>query len=357
MGLDPIPIIVTGAGAPGVRGTIYALQNNDELRKVRIIGVDTDAEAVGRFFTDAFYVVPAPEHESYSERLLEVCTKERATVILPQTTREINLLSRRKCFFQEHGIKIMVSNPDAIEIANSKTALLHIFDEMGLPYPAFHVARCEEDLVKYARALGYPHVPVVVKPPFSSGMRGMRVLRDIGSWDVSRFLQEKPIGLEITIEDLLKILRRGPSWPELFVSEFLPGPEYSVDAFVGEKMAVAIPRLRKAIRSGITFRSETELRDDMSQLTLRVAQNIGLRYAFGFQYKLDATGAPKVLECNPRIQGTMVASVFAGVNVIWCGVKELLGEHPSEMQQPLANSGFHRFWGGVGTRDGRSYEI
>ena len=41
-----------------------------------------------------------------------------------------------------------------------------------------------------------------------------------------------------------------------------------------------------------------------------------LRYAFGFQFIGD-----KLLECNPRVQGTMIASTYAGCNIIYSAVK------------------------------------
>lgn len=81
---------------------------------------------------------------------------------------------------------------------------------------------------------------------------------------------------------------------------------------------------------------------------------MNLQYAFGFQYKLAEDGTPKVLECNPRIQGTMVTSVFAGHNVIWYTVRELMGVAPTaeELNQvSVREASLYRFWGGVGTID------
>ena len=58
---NAIPILVTGAGAPGLPGTLYALRKNPDGRAVRVVGVDIDARAVGRFLVDEFFQVPAPE--------------------------------------------------------------------------------------------------------------------------------------------------------------------------------------------------------------------------------------------------------------------------------------------------------
>jgi carbamoyl-phosphate synthase large subunit len=322
------------------------LRKNGDRRPVRIIGVDADQGVVGRFLVDRFFRVPAPEHETYLEELVRICRSESVDVVVPQTTREIAVLSRNLAALEAARIRTMVSGHEAIETANNKWSVLQTFEKLGMPYPAYQRTGCEAELLRAAEQFGYPQNPVVVKPPVSNGMRGVRVLRP-QAWDVDRFLAEKPMGLEISLEDLLAILRRGPGWPELLVTEYLPGPEYTVDAFRGEKVEIAVPRLREQIRSGITFRSRTEIHAGMAEFTLRAARAIGLQYAFGFQFKLDAAGVPRVLESNPRVQGTMVASVFSGTNVIWMGVKEVLGETIQEAPQPVASQ-FFRFWGGVG---------
>ena len=185
----------------------------------------------------------------------------------------------------------------------------------------------------------------------SHGSRGFRVLRENTSWTIRRFLSEKPGAGEISLDELSKILTRDKhvDFPELLVTEFLPGKEYSVDAFQGKHVSVAIPRLRKEIVNGISFETILDLaREDIADYTLKAAKTLGLKFAFGFQFKLDYSDVPKLLECNPRVQGTMVASLFSGVNVIWMAVKEALGEPQKEIPEKLQNATFHRFWGGVG---------
>ena len=51
---EPTRIMVTGAGAPGIAGTIWALRNNPENSSVWIMGVDVRDAAVGRYVADDF---------------------------------------------------------------------------------------------------------------------------------------------------------------------------------------------------------------------------------------------------------------------------------------------------------------
>lgn len=350
-----LTLLVTGAGAPGIWGTLYALRQNPDGRPVRIIGVDTQAKVAGALLADAFYTVPEPESAEYIEALAEICKREKVLAVLPQTTREIVKLSTSRAELEDRGVRVMVSDAPAIAAANDKSVVMDVFRRLGLPAAACRRTVTEGELVTAVRDLGYPDLPVVVKPPVSNGMRGVRVLVPHG-WDVHRFLAEKPQGLEICLHELIGILRRG-SWPELLVMEYLPGSEYTVDAFIGSKFSLAVPRVRESIRSGITFHSRTELRADLIEYTLSAGRELGLRYVFGFQFKLAHDGVPKVLECNPRIQGTMVASVLSGGNVIWFGVRELLQNPVSSLDEPLHASEFMRYWGGIVVNAGSHVEI
>ena len=349
-------VLVTGCGAPGIRGTLYSLHHNPDNWRIHVIGTDISSDAVGAYCVDRFYCVPSPEDPAYIDNLCDICEKESVDVVIPQTTREIAVLSRCLSQLESRRFRIMVASAEAIQCANDKGHLLKLFEESCLPYPAYGIACSEAELVEIATRLGYPEKPVVVKPPVSNGMRGFRVLQK-DAWNVDRFLNEKPSGVEIELESLLVILRRGSHWPELLVTEYLPGPEYSVDAFIGAHASIAVPRLRRAIRSGISFDTVIDRRQDIIDYTLQAANQLGLKYAFGFQFKIDTAGVPRVLECNPRIQGTMVASMFCGVNIIWLGVREVLGDPYVGPLPPLSDATFRRFWGGIGINSKGTHEI
>ena len=350
---DLTTILITGAGAPGTRGTIYSIKNGEEGRKIRLVGTDLTKDVIGRYWVDKFYDVPPPESSDYIDQVNKICEKESIDVIVPQTTRESARLSES---LDEVKTKVTVSSGESMRKANNKFELMKVFEKLSLPVPKYFKVRALADLIDRAEELGYPDKAVVIKPPVSHGSRGFRVLRENTSWTIRRFLSEKPNATEITLDELSKIMTKDKhvDFPELLVTEFLPGKEYSVDAFVGKDRSIAIPRLRKEIVNGISFRAAIESkREDIKEFTLKAAKELSLKYAFGFQFKLDYSDAPKVLECNPRVQGTMVASVFAGANVIWWTVKEALGEKIEGSVQ-LSDSEFYRFWGGVGLLDGRS---
>lgn len=348
---EVITVLVTGGGAPGIAGTLYALRNNPDGTRVKIITCDMRDNVIGKYLADAFYVIPPAESPDFVEALLEIAIRERVDVLLPQVTRELPLLTEHISRFETQNIAVAVAPKDAIERANDKWSILQIAKACGVPGPQSQLTSSEDELKRAVEELGYPEKKVVVKPRLSNGLRGLRILSK-ETWDVDRFLREKPGSLEISLEELIAILRNG-QWPELIVQEFLPGEEYTIDVFRGRYGAVAIPRLREEIRSGITFRAKVELRDDLQVFALRLADELNLRYAFGFQFKLSDEGIPKLLECNPRVQGTMVTTVLTGCNIIWWAIKEALGEKviPERPKLKANNMQFIRYWGGLAIYD------
>ncbi len=301
--------------------------------------------------TDNFYQVPSPEDDDYMHRMEEIVRDENVDIIIPQTTREILVLAEHVEYFRSMGTEVVVSPAESIKIANDKYLLLEKAKEIKIPYPVYHLTRTEKTLREAAHHLGYPQEKVVVKPRISHGMRGLRILAQ-EKWSVEQFLHSKPEGLEMELDSLIQILKRG-KWPELIVSEYLPGVEYTIDVYRG-KTTVVIPRKRLMIRSGISFDTRVELRDDLSHYSTELAEALNLKYCFGFQFRVGHDGKPKLLECNPRVQGTMAASVMAGFNLIYYAVLEALGVSIDVDGSSIVNgTRFIRYWGGVGIIDGR----
>ncbi len=338
-------VLITGAGAPGIAGTIYAIRQNPDKRPFRIISTDISTNPVGRFLSDAFYVLPKPESSNYLNVLEEIFHKEKVDVIIPQTTREIDLLSKHKASF---NCKIIVSGGENIERANDKYLIIKECEKTGVPFPKYFLVTDTKSLREAIYQIGYPEKKVIVKPRMSNGLRGVRIITE-QSLTLKSYLGDKPSGLEIDLATFLKIFEGVETFPELLVTEYMPGEEYSVDVFRTQKQTIIIPRIRKSIRSGISFETVVDLqRKDVIEYSQKLAESLDLNYCFGFQFKLDEKNVPKILESNPRVQGTMIAAAAAGCNMIYYSVIEALnpgGTYPFNLKDRVE---FKRYWGGVG---------
>lgn len=344
--MDDVTVLITGAGAPGIKGTLYSLEKNFDGRKIKTVGTDIKEDVIGKYLCDKFYQIPRPSARGYLMQLLFICKKENVDVLLPQNTAELLVLAEHKKDFENIGTKVAVSDRQSIEIANNKYKLMKIANEIGIPTPEFYLVDTFDDLLEYAKRLGWHEKPVVVKPPVSNGMRGLRIIDE--SIDLKgMFYSEKPTGVYLKMDNLKEIL--GSSFPSLIVMEYLPKEEYTVDVLKAETLTV-IPRKRDSIKSGITFNGTVEKNEEIIKYSKKLSGEVGLRYAHGFQFKLDKNNTPKLLESNPRIQGTMVLATFAEANVIYGAVKYALGERVPEFDIKWGTK-IMRYWGGIGVTE------
>ncbi len=346
--MDDLTVLVTGSGAPGIAGTLYSLKNNFDGRRISVIGTDISDEAVGKYLCNKFFKIQRPSSEEYLPDLLSICEDEGVDVLLPQNTAELSILAEHRGNLEKAGTKVAVSSKKSIDIANNKYELMRRASALNIPVPEFYLVRKQEDLISRAEELGWPGRPVVVKPPISNGMRGLRII-DESVDRKSLFFSEKPGGVRVGMRDLVDVL--GPAFPELLITEYLDGAEYTVDALKSGRLDV-IPRKRDMIKNGITFNGTVERNDEIIEHSTRLCRDTGLDFAFGFQFKLDRDGRPGLLECNPRVQGTMVLATFAGANVIYGAVKHALGEEVPEFRVKWGTR-ILRYWGGIGV-DGES---
>jgi carbamoyl-phosphate synthase large subunit len=347
--MDALTVLITGVGAPGIKGTLYSLYSNFDNRQIKTIGTDIRNEVIGKYLCDCFYQIKRPTDPQYLLDLLHICEKENVDVLLPQNTAELSILAQNKKKFEKIGTKVAVSGEASIELANDKYKLMQLATKIGVPTAEHYLIEDFDGLLDNSKKIGWPDKPVVIKPPQSNGMRGVRIIDE--SIDLKKILYtEKPTNIFTNMEHLKTIL--GDTFPPLMVMEYLPDEEYTVD-ILGAPSSVIIPRKRILIKSGITFEGIVEKNEQIIEYSEILSRELGLQYAFGFQFKVDENKVPKLLESNPRVQGTMVLSTFAGANIIYGAIKEALNEKIPEFDIKWGTR-LIRYWGGVAVQDNES---
>jgi carbamoyl-phosphate synthase large subunit len=342
-----VRVLLTGAGAPGIIGTLHSLKHNPEKREVFVLGTDIKSEVVGRHLCDDFVQIPpASDSQSYIESMVSIVKQKNIDIILPQNTGELVLLSENQSLFQSYGVNVIVSDEASIRVANNKLDLMQLFRSLDLPVGEFYYVRSEKELLEAMHKLGWPDKKVVVKLPDSNGQRGVRIITTAKK-RLEEFRNRKPGDLTTSLQELLDYFSE--EFPELIVTEYLSGPEYTVDVFrnSSKTQTCIIPRKRVEMRSGITFLSETEQHPQIIDYVEQVLEKLNLVYCFGFQFKTDDAGVPKLLESNPRVQGTMVHATLAGANVIYASLCDVLGESIPSLNVTWGHK-LHRYWGAVG---------
>jgi carbamoyl-phosphate synthase large subunit len=77
---------------------------------------------------------------------------------------------------------------------------------------------------------------------------------------------------------------------------------------------------------GISVVGTTVNHPKIIKYSQKIIESLKLHGNIGFQFKKDKNGLPKILESNPRLQGTTCLCTASGANLVYLGIKLALGE-------------------------------
>lgn len=321
---------MTGGGAPGGPGIIKGIKQDSNIELV--VG-DSNSEATGRYLNDKFEQILNANETDYIEDLLRICIKHEINIILPLVTNELFVLSKNKKYFEDRGIKIIVSEYDSLKIANDKSALYNHLKANNISTPNFKVAKTFDEVLYAFEQLGYPENPICIKPSVSNGSRGVRIV-DSSIDEFELLFKHKPNSLYITFDKLKEVLE-GKQIPELLISEVLPGEEFTIDTIVSKgKAEIILPRKRSRMNGGISVAGSFEENKEIINYCKEIIDSLNLDGPIGLQVKQSESGKYKILEINPRIQGTSIAALGLGINLPLLSIYNALGY---EIKMPAIN--------------------
>jgi len=332
---------MTGGGAPGAAGIIKCFKKDDNLE---LFVCDANPNAVGKYLVKNFFTVPKADAPEFLDAVRKICIDNGINIVVPLVTRELFPFSNAKKKFAAEGITILVSDEQALNIANDKSKLYRFLDEHGIQVPAFKVVSTFPEFENAVKALGYPDKKVCFKPSVANGSRGFRIIDDkINEFDL--LFNHKPNSTYMSYDDSCRILSSN-KFPELLVSEYLPGEEYSVDCIADKgKCILAVPRIRSKMNNGISIEGEFIRNEEIISYCSAIIEKIGLHGNIGVQVKKSEEGKFLILEINPRVQGTIVSALGAGVNLPLLAVKQEL-KLPVDQSEKQVKWGtkFSRYW-------------
>jgi carbamoyl-phosphate synthase large subunit len=197
---------------------------------------------------------------------------------------------------QAHGVKILGTSPDSIDLAEDRQRFGSLLQELGIPAPAWGTARSLDEAREIGRRIGYP---LLVRPSYVLGGRAMFVTHDE----------------ERLAETMRRAVEASPEHPVL-LDRFLENAfEVDVDAISdGERVVVAgiMQHIEEAgIHSGDSSCVLPPHHPDviaklgvLRDYTHRLAKALSVRGLMNVQYAIK-DGVVYVLEVNPRASRTV----------------------------------------------------
>ncbi len=224
---------------------------------------------------------------------------------------------------QEAGVRILGTSPDSIDLAEDRKRFAALLSSLDITQPASGTATSKQEAREVAAAIGFP---VVVRPSYVLGGRGMAIVYDVGTLD--RYMTHA--------------VEASPEHPVL-VDKFLEDAfEFDVDAIADAAGAVVIGGIMEhieeaGIHSGDSscvvppFICPEHHLATIRDYTRRVARALKVVGLMNVQYAIK-DDVVYVLEVNPRASRTVpYLSKASGVSLAKMAAKVMAGRTLAEL--------------------------
>lgn len=268
-----------------VHGLLAAKESGYEA-----IMINCNPETVSTDFNmaDKLYFEPV-----FWEHVREIIELEKPEGVIVQLGGQTALKMAEK--LNEHGIKIIGTSFDNMDIAEDRGRFSDLLKELDIPYPRYGVAENAEEAIEVAHRVGYP---VLVRPSYVLGGQGMSIV--------------------INDEDLEKavvsLLRNLPG-NRVLIDHFLDRAEEAESDSISDGDEVHIIGLMEhiepaGIHSGDSsavlppFNLSANVIKQMEDHTIKIAKALNVRGLLNIQFAIKDEKV-YVIEANPRASRTV----------------------------------------------------
>ena len=283
-----------------------------------IVATDMQLSAPALTAADIKVQVPAVYDSTYIDVTLDICKKYNIKALLCLNDLELPILAKNKARFEALGVKVIVSDPEVIDIAFDKYKTAQWVESIGLNAPKTYVTLAS---AKEALAKGEIAFPLFMKPRWGSGSIGLETIDDMEELDIYYHLLMKKIK-----KTILATASVGDEY--IMIQEKLTGNEFGLDVMNdldGNNVAVSVKQ-KLAMRAGETDKAITVDLPEVREMGATIGRNLKHIGNLDVDIMQRANGDYCVLELNPRFGGGYPFSYEAGANMPKAILQWLIGE-------------------------------
>lgn len=322
------PVLVLGSGpiriGQGIEFDYCSVQAAQTLREVGIAAVmiNSNPETVSTDFdaSTRLYFEPLD-----AEAVIAVAVAEKARGVMAQFGGQtaINLAAP----LGRAGLSILGTGVDSIDLAEDRSRFEALLERLEIRRPRGGATLDADEARKIALTVGFP---VLVRPSFVLGGRGMEIIGD--EEDLTAYMRGAVAALPKDGADK----RRG----SVLVDEYILGREIDADV-ISDGQTVVIPGLmehieRTGVHSGDSMaiypaRLDRAVEEAVVDITERIVRSLKVRGLCNLQLVIYQ-GRPYIIEVNPRASRTVpFLSKVTGVPMVALATRVAAGERLADL--------------------------
>ncbi len=313
----------------GAFNIIESLRAAQEHETFRIVCSHTNEDFPAFRISDVFEVEPrGPSEAAYLDYCTDIIRRHGVEVFIPGKMTHTIVRERRR--FDDLGVKLIhAADADTLKLLGNKARFYEAIPEGLAAVPDYRVVQTLAEFDDAVAWLRDRQHTVCFKPAVSMFGLGFRVLTERGT-ALDRLLRGDAV--KIGLPEVRLTLGQQPTFRDVLVMQYLPGPERSVDCLAhdGALVCCVIRRKPLGIEGGQVLEENPALEEAVRGLT----RHFRLNGVFNIQFRDDA-GTPYLLEINPRPSGGLHYSCLSGVAFMVWAVRLALGTaRPADVPRP-----------------------
>ena len=227
------------------------------------------------------------------EDVLSIYKKEKPVGVIAQFGGQtpLNLASD----LEKNGVKILGTSPSVIDLAEDRDQFRAMMDKLGIPMPESGMAVNVEEALQIADEIGYP---VMVRPSYVLGGRGMEVV-----YDADSMVGYMNAAVGVTPDRPILIDRFLGHATECEADAISDGTHAFVPAVMEHIELAGVHSGDSACIIPSKYISEENL-ETIKEYTRKIAEEMHVQGLMNMQYAIE-NGKVYVLEANPRASRTV----------------------------------------------------
>jgi len=250
-------------------------------------GTDTTELSSALQLCDEGFLVKPTTHPRYIGQLLSIVKANRVKLLVPTVDLDLKLLAQNKHKLAAMGCRVLVSNPEVIDICQDKRKTYQLLVKNSFDTPVTMSVRS-------ALSKKRLNWPCFLKP-----------------WDGSAGKQNT------VVNNRRELLFYAKRIPNVICQEFIEGTEHTCDVYIDFNLKVrcVVPRKRIEVRAGEVSKAQV-VKDPriMSEAAILVETLGAGPGVITLQLFLTKNDKVKFVEINPRFGGGAPLSIKAGAN-------------------------------------------
>lgn len=273
-------IAITGVGGGVGQSIVKCLQNTN----YELVKIDGELLATGLYTSGTSYLGEYAKNEKkYIARIIEICQKEKCSILFPGLDRELQVLAQYKNeIYRQTGTRIIVSEPSVIDIADDKLLTAEFLKAHGFAAPVTVIASAYKDFQ-------YPGILKMKKGG----------ARSIGTYTVNSEEECAKILDQIDVNNYV-------------LQEFIDGDEYTCGSIFTDKLHGVII-MKRILRDGDTYKAFVENDQLLEKYVSGVVEALQPFGACNIQFRKRGNEY-FIFEINARCSGTTASRALAGFN-------------------------------------------